>query len=96
MRARIERERKKRMEIEARLAESEKIRGQEINNKEWRPLGGLGPNLGGDEWRKKKDMQIKMLVRIHLLRNLRRKSSRSIFTASVHGPTSVGLNWLPP
>ena len=42
-------------------------------SKEWVKLGGLGANIGGDEWQEKKKKQDKMQVIINLRRNLQNR-----------------------
>lgn len=51
---RKERERKKREELDMKLAESGQRRQEAFKEKEWKMMGGLGANIGGEEWLKKK------------------------------------------
>ena len=52
------------MEIEAKLAESckqDKTKKEKFIVKEWKPMGGLGPNYN-EQWEKKTALHDKMLV----------------------------------
>ena len=52
-RERIEKEKRKKMELMAKLKESGKMHEEKFKDKDWKPMGGLGPNVVTQEWNHK-------------------------------------------
>jgi hypothetical protein len=61
------------MEITAKLKESGKVNESKFKNKDWVPMGGLGPNTGTEEWLKKTELHNKMMVNDSLHRIFQKK-----------------------
>ena len=56
-------------------------------------MGGLGPNIGSEEWSKKKEMQSKMLVIFLAVRSSQKRSSKSTSNASNAHPLWATRIW---
>ena len=67
IRERKERERRKREELDAKMMESGIQRKERFKDKEWKMMGGLGANVGTEDWNYKKSMQEKMKVSLPYL-----------------------------